>query len=46
MVERIRRDGFDGLEFHIDTIIPVTSLPMLLGLREDELQEHQKLAGV
>ncbi len=46
MIERIKREGFDGLEFKIDTIIPITNLPMLLGLREDEQQGHPQLAGV
>ena len=45
MIERIKRDGFDGLDFKIDTIIPITNLPMLLGLREDEQQGHPQLAG-
>ena len=44
MVQRIREKGFDGVEFKIESIIQVNSLPMLLGLREDELQEQ--LAGV
>ncbi|MDO8675934.1 MAG: hypothetical protein Q7K71_07495 [Candidatus Omnitrophota bacterium] len=46
MIERIKRDGFDGLEFQINTIIPITNLPLLLGLREDEQQGHPQLAGV
>ncbi|GEM_PF-3562980 len=45
MIERIKRDGFDGLDFKIDTIVPITNLPMLLGLREDEQQGHPQLAG-
>jgi tetratricopeptide (TPR) repeat protein len=32
MIERIKREGFDGLEFHIQSIVPVTDLPQLLGL--------------
>ena len=46
VIEHIRRQGFDGLEFKIDTIIPITNLPILLGLREDEQQGHPQLAGV
>src|SRR3989338_4497780 len=46
VIERIRRQGFDGLEFQINTIIPITNLPILLGLREDEYQGHPQLAGV
>ncbi len=33
MIARIKRDGFDGLEFHIQSIVPITDLPMLLGLQ-------------
>jgi len=36
MIERIKREGFDGLNFEIQKMIPVTNLPVLLGLREDE----------
>jgi hypothetical protein len=36
MVERIRREGFDGLEFKIRSILPITNLPLLLGLRKEE----------
>ena len=32
MVERIRREGFDGLEFSIQSIVPVADLPRFLGL--------------
>ncbi len=46
MIERIKRDGFDGLEFKIETIIPVTNLPMLLGLRKEEMEGQTQLAGV
>ena len=44
MVERIKRDGFDGLDFHIQSIVPVSDLPLLLGLRKEEIQ--QQLAGI
>jgi len=33
MIARIRHDGFDGLNFHIQSIIPVTDLSRLLGLK-------------
>ncbi len=36
MIERIKREGFDGLEFTIQSIMPVSNLPMLLGLRKEE----------
>ena len=32
MIARIKREGFDGIEFNIQTIIPVTNLPLLLGM--------------
>ena len=32
MVARIKRDGFDGLDFEIERIIPVTNVPLLLGV--------------
>jgi len=32
MIQRIKRDGFDGLEFKIESIVPVTNLPQILGL--------------
>ncbi len=32
VIEHIRRQGFDGLEFKIQAIVPVTDLPLLLGL--------------
>ena len=32
MINRIKARGFDGLEFHIQSIVPVTNLPLLLGL--------------
>jgi len=34
MLERIRREGFDGLEFRIQTIVPIPNLPVLLGLKK------------
>ncbi len=42
MIERIKREGFDGLEFKIQSIVPVTDLPLLLGLTSSE----GRLAGV
>ena len=36
MVERIKREGFDGLEFNIQSITPLLNLPMVLGLRKEE----------
>ena len=41
MIQKIKRDGFDGVEFRIDSILPV-SLPLLLGLRKEE----EELVGV
>ena len=35
MIERIKTEGFDGLEFNIQSIIPVTNLSLLLGLGSD-----------
>ena len=40
MIERIKTEGFDGLEFHIETITPITNLPLLLGLRKEEVAGH------
>ncbi len=37
MVERIKQNGFDGFEFNILSITPVTSVLPLLGLRKEEL---------
>ncbi|HLD88029.1 MAG TPA: SNF2-related protein, partial [Candidatus Omnitrophota bacterium] len=45
MIGRIKRDGFDGLEFKIETIVPVINLPILLGLRKEEMEGHPQLAG-
>ena len=33
MLARIKRDGFDGLDFYIQSIMRVTDLPLLLGLK-------------
>ena len=33
MIARIKRDGFEGIDFHIQSIVPVTDLPLLLGLK-------------
>ena len=44
MVARIKRDGFDGLDFEIERIIPVANVPLLLGLKPNEGREQ--LAGV
>ncbi|MDO8675846.1 MAG: histidine phosphatase family protein [Candidatus Omnitrophota bacterium] len=47
MIERIKREGFDGLDFKIDTIVPITNLPMLLGLRKEEQESRPpQLASV
>ncbi|MBF0504930.1 MAG: hypothetical protein HQL14_07500 [Candidatus Omnitrophica bacterium] len=35
MIQRIKHSGFDGLEFRIESILPVTNLRMLLGLKEE-----------
>ena len=32
MIERIRQEGFDGLEFNIESIVSVTNLHQLLGV--------------
>ena len=32
MIERMRTEGFDGFEFRIETITPITNLPLLLGV--------------
>jgi len=32
MIERIRRNGFDGLEFHIQSIIPIRNLFLFLSM--------------
>jgi len=32
MIGRIKTEGFDGLEFNIQSIVPVTDLPVLLGI--------------
>ena len=44
-VDRIKREGFDGLEFRIQSIIPVTNLPQFLGLEQTREKELAK-AGV
>ena len=36
MIARLKTQGFDGLEFHIQSIIPVTDLPVFLGLGSDK----------
>jgi len=36
MIERIRHNGFDGVDFKVESIIPVANLPLLLGLRREE----------
>ena len=43
MIARIKREGFDGLEFQIQSIVPITNLPFLLGL---ESGKEEQLAGV
>ncbi|MBF0504191.1 MAG: hypothetical protein HQL14_03715 [Candidatus Omnitrophica bacterium] len=42
--DRIKAEGFEGLEFKIESIVPMTNLPLLLGLKPHP-QEGQ-LAGV
>ena len=32
MIARIRHDGFDGLDFQIQSIISITDLPRFLGV--------------
>ena len=44
-IERIRRDGFDGVDFEVQSIIPVTNLPLLLGLRKEEIEAQTQLAA-
>jgi hypothetical protein len=34
MIERMKTEGFDGLEFNIRSIVPVTDLPILLALKQ------------
>ncbi|MBI4309269.1 MAG: hypothetical protein HY591_02945 [Candidatus Omnitrophica bacterium] len=47
MIARIKRDGFDGLDFRINTIVPlpIMDLRLLLGLKPQE-EERQKFEGV
>ncbi len=40
MVGRIRREGFDGLEFQIQSIVPVTDLSLLLGTTPKQHFRH------
>jgi len=35
MIERIKTRGFAGLEFHIQSMVPLTNLASFLGLRQD-----------
>ena len=35
MIQKIKRDGFDGAEFKIESILPA-NLPLLLDLRREE----------
>ncbi len=35
-IERIRKNGFDGVNFEVESIIPVTDLPLFLGLKSPE----------
>ena len=37
LIARIKREGFDGLDFKIQSILPVSNLPLLLGLKEYEI---------
>jgi len=37
MVARIKREGFDGLDFHIQNIVPVSDFSSLLGLNVSEV---------
>jgi hypothetical protein len=39
MIQRIRAQGFDGLEFKIDSIVPLTDLPVLLGLESGKEEQ-------
>jgi len=32
MIVRIKRDGFDGFDFEIESILPLNNLPLLLGI--------------
>jgi hypothetical protein len=32
LVEKIRKEGFEGVEFSIDSIAPISNLPLLLGV--------------
>jgi hypothetical protein len=41
LIEQIKQEGFDGLEFTIQSIVPVSNLPLLLGL---ETSPEQQLA--
>jgi hypothetical protein len=44
MIERIKTEGFDGLEFRIKSIAPAPNLPLLLGLESSK--EEKRSAGV
>jgi hypothetical protein len=44
MIERIQRDGFDGLNFKVNSILP-TSMPILLGLQPRK-EDEERLALV
>ncbi len=46
MIARIRKSGFDGVNFEVESIIPVANLPLLLGLRKEEIQAQTQLASV
>jgi len=37
LIERIKHQGLDGLDFQIQSIIPVSDLPLLLGLKASEV---------
>ncbi len=42
MIARIKTEGFDGLEFKIRSIVPLTNLPVFLSL-ESDIPYHQVL---
>ena len=46
VIERIRREGFDGLEFKIQSMVPVTNLPLILGLSTQQSPLQQLIPSV
>ena len=40
MIDRIKNRGFDGFEFKIESIVPFTNLPLLLGFESNIPRHH------